>query len=274
MSAAKAGKLVLVTGATSGIGRATAAALARRGALVLIHGRDAAKAGRTVDALRRETGSSALEPVAGDFSRLDEVRALAAALRARQPGLDVLVNNAGVYMQECTLTPDGLETTFAVNHLAPFLLTLLLLETLNARPQARIVNVSSNTHRSARVDFDNLQGERRYDGYAAYALSKLGNVLFTLALARRLQAEASTTTANALHPGVINTNLLRAGWGSGGARAEVGAATPVHLALDESVAGKTGLYFVDQRPTPPAPPALDEQLQERFWEVSATLVGV
>jgi NAD(P)-dependent dehydrogenase (short-subunit alcohol dehydrogenase family) len=274
VSVRSAGKVVLVTGATAGIGRATAAALARQGAHVLVHGRDQRKAERAVEALRRETGSGALEPVAADLERLDAVRELAQALQSRQPRLEVLLNNAGVFMQRRTLTADGLETTFAVNHLAPFLLTLLLLDTLQACPHARIVNVSSDTHRSARVDFDNLQGERRYDGYAAYALSKLGNVLFTLALARRLKAGASQVTVNALHPGVINTNLLRAGWGSGGASAEAGAATPVFLALDDAAAGKTSLYFVDERPTPPAPQALDEGLQERFWEVSAKLAGL
>jgi NAD(P)-dependent dehydrogenase (short-subunit alcohol dehydrogenase family) len=239
-----------------------------------VHGRDEGKAKRAVDELRRDTDAGTLEPIAADLGRLEAVRALAETLRARQPGLDVLVNNAGVFMQQRVLTADGLETTFAVNHLAPFLLSQLLLESLKARPQPRIVNVSSNTHRSARVDFDNLQGERHYDGYAAYALSKLGNVLFTLALARRLAQEGSPVAVNALHPGVIHTNLLRAGWGSGGAKAEAGAATPAYLALDEAVAGKSGLYFVDKRPSPPAPQALDEGLQERFWEASARLVGM
>jgi NAD(P)-dependent dehydrogenase (short-subunit alcohol dehydrogenase family) len=268
-----AGKRMLVTGATAGIGRATAAALARTGAHVLVHGRDQARAERAAAELRRETGAEAISPVACDLSRLAAVRAFAADLQASQPRLDVLVNNAGVFLRKRTLTPEGLETTFAVNHLAPFLLTLLLLDWLPRDPPARIVNVSSNTHRSARVDFGDLQGERTYDGYAAYALSKLGNVLFTFALARRLKAAGSPVSVNALHPGVVSTNLLRAGWGGGGVSPQAGAETSVFLAT-EALAGTTGQYFVDKRPAPAASQALDEALQEQFWEVSARLAGV
>jgi NAD(P)-dependent dehydrogenase (short-subunit alcohol dehydrogenase family) len=266
------GKIVVVTGATAGIGRATAAELAGRGARVFVHGRSWERARGAVDELRRETGTAALEPVAGDLGHLNAVRALAAELNARLPRLDVLINNAGVFMRERVLTDDGLETTFAVNHLAPFWLTLLLLDRLRASAPARIVNVSSTTHHSAQVEFGNLQGERHYDGYSAYALSKLGNVLFTNALARRLAWEGAGVTANALHPGVVRTNLLRAGWGGGGTNPEAGARTPVYLAADPAVASTTGLYFVDQRPTPASALARDEALQEQFWEVSEQLI--
>lgn len=264
------GKVVLVTGATGGIGWATAAALARQGAHVIVHGRTAAKAKSAADELRRATGGT-LDPIAADLSTVAAVKALAQDVLARYPRLDVLLSNAGVFMTKRTLTPDGYETTWAVNHLAPFVLTNALLDRLRASAPSRIVIVSSNTHRSAQLDFDNLQGERHYDGYSAYGRSKLCNVLHALALARRLAG--SGVTVNALHPGVIHTNLLKAGWGSGGGPLDEGAETPTYLALDEAVQGVTGQYFVDMRPTPAARLAHDQALQERLWTVSEAAQG-
>ena len=264
-----AGKVALVTGATSGIGLATAAELARRGARVLVHGRTPAKTRAALTALQRDTGSSELIPISGDLSSLAQTYDVATQVLAANPRLDVLINNAGVFMQRRVVTADGLETTFQVNHLTYFLLTHLLMDRLRESAPARVVVVSSNTHRGADLAWDNLQGERTYDGYAAYARSKLCNVLFTYALARRLAN--SGVTANALHPGVINTNLLRAGWGGGGGNLAAGARTSVYLADSDEIQQTTGRYFVDERPTTSSSRSLDEGLQERLWEVSEAL---
>ncbi len=259
------GKVILVTGATGGIGWATAAALARHGAHVIVHGRSAAKAEAAAKDLRRKTDGT-LDSLAADLSTAAAVAGLARQVLERYPRLDVLINNAGVFMNTRTLTADGLEATWAVNHLAYFVLTNALLDRLKASAPSRIVIVSSNVHRGAPVDFDNLQGERQYDGYSAYGRSKVCNVLYAYALARRLAG--SSVTVNALHPGVIRTNLLKTGWGGGGDSLERGAETPVYLAADDSVAGVTGQYFVDKRPTPSAKLTYDEALQERLWAVS------
>jgi NAD(P)-dependent dehydrogenase (short-subunit alcohol dehydrogenase family) len=267
-----AGKVILVTGATAGIGLATAAELARRGARVLVHGRSAAKAQAAVNLLQRENGAGDFIPVQGDLASFVDTRALAEQVLAASNRLDVLINNAGVYMEERTLTGDGLETTFQVNHLAYFLLSILLLDRMKTSAPARIVVVSSNTHRGADLAFDNLQGERSYDGYAAYSRSKLCNVLFANALARRL--DPSQVTVNSLHPGVINTNLLRAGWGGGGGSLAAGARTSVYLADSDQVTTTTGCYFDNSRLAQSSQRSLDEALQERLWQVSASLTGL
>lgn len=272
------GKTVLITGSTDGIGQATALALARLGAHVILHGRNPSKGAAVLAEIERETQPGQASFFEADFTSLQQVRDLAARLLAATPRLDVLINNAGVYMERRVLTADGLETTFAVNHLAPFLLTHLLLDRLTESAQAataaRIVTVSSQTHSSARVEWDNLQGEKRYSGTQAYALSKLGNLLFTFELADRLRGSNTNVTANALHPGVIHTNLLRVGWGGGGASVERGAETPVYLASSPEVEGVSGRYFVNREPRRSSPQSTASALQRRFWEISAELVGL
>jgi NAD(P)-dependent dehydrogenase (short-subunit alcohol dehydrogenase family) len=181
------------------------------------------------------------------------------------------VNNAGIVTKKRQESRDGLELTFAVNHLAPFLLTSLLLERLAASAPARIVNVSSSVHSGARLDFDDLQMKRRFQGFEAYCRSKLANMLFTTALARRLAGTG--VTVNGLHPGVISTKLLHANF-SGGSPVEEGALTPVHLALSPEVEGVTGRYFAAGREAPASPLVGDEALQERLWLESARLVGL
>jgi NAD(P)-dependent dehydrogenase (short-subunit alcohol dehydrogenase family) len=185
--------------------------------------------------------------------------------------LDVLINNAGVYMDEYIQTPDGFETTFAVNHLAPFLLSNLLLDVLMRSAPARIITVSSSAHASARSDLDNLNAEKKFHGWGAYCVSKLGNLLFAFALARQLKG--TSVKSNALHPGTINTKMLQKAWGMLGRPVEAGAATPVYLASAPEVADITGEYFVNQELARPSEQARDQALQEKFWEISAEMVG-
>jgi NAD(P)-dependent dehydrogenase (short-subunit alcohol dehydrogenase family) len=265
-------KIVLITGSTDGIGKQTAIELARLGATVLLHGRSAERGKAAMEEVRRITGSDNLDYVAADLSSQKQVRAMAAQVHERYDRLHVLINNAAVVMNKRQLTEDGLEMTFAVNHLAPFLLTHLLLGLLQQSAPARIINVSSGTHQGARIDFDNLQGERSFNGYSVYALSKLGNILFTYDLAERLKGTG--VTVNCLHPGVTATKLLRIGWGSGGDSLEEGAATPVYLASLPEVENVTGQYFVRKQPTPSSALTHDVKLRQAFWKVSEQLTGL
>ncbi len=275
------GRTVLVTGGTGGIGLATAAGLAGLGARVGIVGRDAARAEGAAAQLRGAGGL--VDVFTADLSAQREVRRLAGEVLSAYPRLDVLVNNAGGYWATRHTTEDGLERTFAVNHLAPFLLTDLLLGRLQASAPARVVTVSSGAQAMGRIDLDDLQGERSYSGQRAYNQSKLANVLFTYELARRL--EGSGVTANALHPGVVRTNFGRddaKGW----MRLllpvvrpflkspERGAATSVYLASSPEVEGVTGRYFVNRQAKDSSPASRDTALAARLWGVSAQLTGV
>ena len=264
--------IMLVTGATDGIGRQTALNLARQGARVLVHGRSPGRAETTVEELKSASGNPDLEPVFGDFSSLAQVRSLAQEINSRVEHLDVLVHNAGVYMKTRVLTTDGFETTFQVNHLAPFLLTELLKDKLLKAPSARIVVVSSVAHQGAYLDFQNLQGEKDFDGYSAYALSKLANLLFTFELAERLRN--TRVTVNALHPGLIGTKLLNIGFGMQGVSLEQGARTPTFLAISPDVEGVTGRYFADCRRTACSSYVEDLELRRHFWDASEGLVGL
>ena len=277
-----AGRTVLVTGASSGIGRATALGLATMGAHVAITGRDRL---RTEDAAREigAAGGMKVEVFVADLSSQAQVRRLASEVLAGLARIDVLVNNAGGYWDTRHVTVDGLERTFAVNHLAPFLLTNLLRDRLEWGAPARVVTVASNAHTTGRIDFDDLQGERSYSGGRAYSQSKLANVLFTYQLARRMRGSA--VTANALHPGVVRTSfgaadpariqrllvpLLRPVMKSP-AR---GAATPIHLASAPELEHVSGRYFANRRPTKSSSRSNDQAVAARLWEASADLVGL
>lgn len=276
-------KTIVITGATSGIGRATALGLAKLDSRLILVGRDAGRAEETIAAIRKATGRKDVEIVRGDFARKEEVRRVADEIIDRCEAIHVLVNNAGVTLMKRTTTPDGLETTFAVNHLAYFLLTgLLLPRLLAAAPDARVVNVASDAHRWGPLDFDDLQNEREYKPLKVYGQSKTANVLFTRELARRL--EGTGVAVNAVHPGAVATRLGR---GSGPLydllqRAigvfmrspEKGAACSIHVASAPELAGISGRYFADQREKEPRPHASDPELAARLWEVSEQLTGL
>lgn len=275
------GRVCLVTGGNSGIGEATAAGLARLGARVAIVCRDEARGRAAVERIALATGREA-GLLLGDLSDLSSVRALAAEVRARLPALHVLVNNAGVLLQKRIETADGLEATFATNHLGPFLLTNLLLDHLNASGPARVVNVASSLHRRGRLDFDDLQRTERYNAFAAYSASKLCNVLFTRELA--LRAAGTGLTCNALHPGVIATGLgrnsngvIRAGWAAVGRllpSSDRGARTSIYLAAASEVAGSSGEYYVACQPKKPSKTARDDAVAAQLWSVSEALAGL
>ena len=276
-----AGRTVLVTGGTAGIGKATALGLAAMGAHLAITGRDR---GRAEDAAReiRAAGGGNVDVFVADLSSQPEVRRLADEVLQRLPRIDVLVNNAGGYWNTRHITADGLERTFAVNHLAPFLLTSLLLGRLKHSAPARVVTVSSNMQAIGRIDFDDLQGERSYSGARAYNQSKLANVLFTYELARRL--EATSVTANALHPGVVSTSF-GAEDPSGVQRLFTpfmrpfmktpaqGAATSVHLAAAPALEQMTGRYFANSKPKRSSQRSYDNAAAARLWHVSTDLVN-
>jgi retinol dehydrogenase 12 len=275
------GKVCIVTGATGGIGRITAREVARRGAAVVIIGRNRARGDAAVAEARAVGGASATF-LAADLSSQNDIRRLAGEILERHPRIDVLVNNAGGMFRRRSLSPDGIEMTFALNHLSYYLLTHLLLPALTKAPAARIVNVASNAHRGVTIDFDHLQGERQYRSLKAYKRSKLANICFTFELARRL--EGGPVRANALHPGFVATDIgARSDWMATIAwrlvsrlaiDVEKGAETSVHLAASKDVEGVNGRYFSKCRPAAPSAPACDRDVQRRLWDVSAAMTGV
>jgi retinol dehydrogenase-14 len=277
-----AGKSVLVTGGTGGIGRATAIGLAALGARVGITGRDPARTEAAAAGIRATPGSPAVDAFAADMSVQAGVRRLAAQVLDTYPRLDVLVNNAGGFWAHRHVTADGLERTFALNHLAPFLLTSLLLDRLTASAPARILTVSSGAHAGGRIDFDDLQGERNYSGQRAYSQSKLASVMFTYELARRL--EGTGVTATVLHPGVVRTSF---GAEDQAAHMAVmirvarlvmktpahGAGTSIYLASSPEVEGITGRYYADCKPKTSSKASYDATAAARLWQASTDLAG-
>jgi NAD(P)-dependent dehydrogenase (short-subunit alcohol dehydrogenase family) len=273
------GKICLVTGANAGIGKVAARRLAEMGATVVMVCRNREKGEAARKEIQAKSGNANVELMIADLSSQAEIRRLADEFKAKHNRLDVLLNNAGVYLPKRSLTVDGLETTFAVNHLAYFLLTHLLLPVLKASAPARIVNVSSEAHKYGKVEFDNLQGEREYKGIPAYSNSKLENVLFTRELARRLADTG--VTANSLHPGAVATGIFRntpkpIEWLIKllTLSPEKGAETSVYLATSREVEGITGKYFEKKLETYPSRPAQDDELARRLWEVSEQLTGL
>jgi NAD(P)-dependent dehydrogenase (short-subunit alcohol dehydrogenase family) len=278
-----ADKTVLITGGTGGIGLAAAIGLASIGARVGTTGRDRARAEDAAVAIVHHSGNPAVDVFVADMSSQAEVRQLAGEVLAAYPRLDVLLNNVGGFWAHRHVTDDGLEHTFALNHLAPYLLTNLLLDRLKASAPALIVTVSSSAHSMGTIDFDDLMGERTYSGQRAYNQSKLANVMFTYELARRL--EGSGVTATVLHPGMTSTGFgaedMAQGWGPLIAvmrrfmkTPEQGAETSVYLASSLEVHGLTGQYFAKRRARRSDDRSYDTAAAARLWQVSADLVGL
>jgi retinol dehydrogenase-14 len=280
-----AGKTVLITGGTSGIGGATATGLAAMEARLAITGRDRERAEHAAREIRT-AGAGQVDVFIADLSSQTDVRRLADEVLQTYSRIDVLVNNVGGYRNTRHVTADGLEYTFALDHLAPFLLTNLLLDRLKqGEPSepARVVTVSSGAHAQGRIDFDDLQGERSYSGARAYSQSKLANVLFTYELARRLRGTA--VTANAVHPGVVRTSfgaedpaavqrLLAPFMRAFMKTPARGATTLIHVASAPDLEHVTGRYFVDGKPKRSSKSSYDESMAARLWQVSADLVGL
>ena len=280
-SGGMSGKTVLITGATSGIGEVAARELAAKGAKVVLVGRSAAKCEATAAMIRQATGNPAVEFLVADLSSQAEVRRLAAEIKTRYPRIDVLVNNAGAMISPRRESVDGIEMTWALNHLGYFLLTDLLLDTLKASAPSRVVSVASDAHRMASgIDWGDVEGKKSYSAWRAYSQSKLANVLFTRELARRL--EGSGVTANCLHPGFVATNFA-AGRGltfrifQVGAKLfaitpEEGAKTTVYLASSPEVEGASGGYYSKCKLATPTAAARDDEAARRLWALSETMV--
>lgn len=275
------GKICLVTGSTSGIGKVTARELANQGATVVLVSRTRAKGEATQAEITQATGNPHVELLVADLSLLADVRRLASEFQQTYPHLHLLVNNAGCAYPTRTLTSEGLEATLVVNYLAPFLLTELLLDRLKASAPARIVNVSSAQHANAHIEFDNLQGEKKYANLGSYNQAKLAVLLWTYELARRL--EGTGVTVNALHPGITATNFPS---GMTGVLAwvtklskpflltpEKGAQTTLYLATSPEVEGVSGKYFVKSHETTSSNDSYDQTVGARLWEVTEQLVA-
>ena len=272
------GRVALVTGATNGIGQVTAREFARMGARTLIVARDPGRGEAVAREIRDGTGAT-VEVLVADLSSREEVARVAGEARERAGRLDLLVNNAGAIFAERRTSADGVEMTLALNHLAYFLLTLELLPLLEAAPEARVVNVSSMAHERGAIDFEDLQGERRYGMWKAYAQSKLANVLFTRELSRRLRG--SRIAANALHPGAVASGFGRNHPGFFGrlvaigapflASPEKGARTTLHVATDPALRGVTGKYFSGCREKAPSRAASDDDTALRLWQISEAM---
>ena len=264
-------KRILVTGSTDGIGRQTAFTLAEMGYEVILHGRNEKRGRQVTEEIARQTGNKNLHYFNADFTDFGEVEKLAHEIRSSFEKLDVLLNNAAVFEGYRTILPNGFEKTFMVNYFAPFFLTLKLFDLVGKAEEGRIVNVASMAQAGS-IDFDNLNGEKYYDGYNAYAVSKLENVLFTYKLARELKN--TTITSNCLHPGVISTKLLHAGWGGGGAPVAEGARNEVYVATAPELKGVTGKYFMNRRESRSSAISYDTKVQERLWQISLELCGL
>jgi len=279
------GKTVVVTGANSGIGRETAVGLARMGAKVVITVRDRTRGEAAVSDIRARSGNEKVAMVVFDLGDLASVRSGASQILETCDRIDVLLNNAGIVLSDRRVSADGLEATFAVNHLGPFLLTELLMDRIKNSSPSRIVNVASTAHKGARrgLNFDDLQSTFAYSGMRVYSQSKLANIYFTTELARRLADTG--VTANCLHPGTVATGYGRDGDTKGvlsfGLKvikpfiltAEKGARTSVYLASSPEVSAVTGKYFVKCRPAVPSKAARDDAAAKRLWEVSEELVA-
>lgn len=275
------GKIVMITGATAGIGLVTARELAQRGAQVTLVGRNPAKLTIVAEQIKTRTGNQQIETITADLSTHAGVQQTAHEFKKRHTKLDVLVNNAGAIFMSRHVTADGLEVTFALNHLNYFHLTMLLLDVLKTSAPSRVINVSSDAHRGQTIDFDNLQGEKSFNGRTQYDRSKLMNILFTYELAKKLNG--SGVTVNALHPGFVATDFGKNNGKLMGLvmklispmakSPEEGASTSVYLASSTEVDGVTGRYFVDKKPVESDPASYDPATAEKLWNASLEMIA-
>lgn len=264
-------KTILVTGSTDGIGKEAALELASLGHRVIMHGKRLSAGQKLAEKFKTKTDNPDIFYYNADLTNPEDINAMATAIQHDFQQLDVLINNAGVFMNEKIILPNGFEKTHMVNHISVFMLTIKLLDMIKQSPKGRIIVTSSMAHASS-IDFGNLNGEKQWDSYNAYALSKLENLLFTYKLHRNLKADNSHVTVNALHPGVIGTKLLHAGWGMGGGSLQQGAATSVYLATSDDVENVSGQYFVNKRPQKSASFSYDHKAQDKLWQISKRIV--
>jgi NAD(P)-dependent dehydrogenase (short-subunit alcohol dehydrogenase family) len=276
------GRVCLITGATSGIGKATAISLAQQGMTLALVSRKREKGELVLREVKEKTGNNKTELFIADLSSFNEVRILGQEVRAKHPTIDILINNAGGVFGARTPTSDGIELTFALNHLTYFLLTILLLDPLKSAPQGRIINVSSQVHQYGAMAFDDLSQEKKYNAMRAYAQSKLANVLLTYELARRLKGTG--VTANTLHPGAVRSNFGRELPGIGGfffrhfgyfmRSPEKAAETVTWLASSNELTGVTGKYFFDKKEIRSSRISYDTGVAQRLWELSEKMTGI
>ncbi|RLD38771.1 MAG: short-chain dehydrogenase [Bacteroidetes bacterium] len=256
---------IFITGATDGIGKQTALELALLGHTVFIHGRNPSRLSETKDWILSQAPNAIIESFKADFASLQEVKQMAQTFLSKNKPLEVLINNAGVFEKKLTYSAEGFERTFAINHLAHFYLTYLFLPHLKSQASARIINVASMAQATS-INFKALNAENGYNPYEAYELSKLCNILFTFKLARKLKD--SSITVNTLHPGVIGTKVLYAGWGMGGSSWHSGAATSIYLATSPEGSENTGHYYIDKQKSQAAKAAYILKNQDTLWKKS------
>ncbi len=279
LNANMTGKICLVTGGNSGIGKATAIGLAKTGATVVVVSRNKEKGQTATTDIIAKSGNKNVELIQADLSSQSSIHQLVDEFKTRHEKLHLLINNAGVYLTKRTETEDGLESTFATNHLGPFLLTSLLLDILKASAPSRIVNVTSDAHKGAKIDFDDLQGEKRFSGWQAYGQSKLAMILYTHELAKRL--EGSGVTVNSAHPGVVRTNFAK---NNGGLvmlgfrflgmffiSPESAAKRILYVAMSPDLEGVTGKYFTKMHEVRSSQESYDDDSAKRLWQVSEQL---
>ncbi len=272
-------KICIITGATSGIGRETAKELAQRGAVLVLPIRDSLKGDILKDEILEKVPDAQLDFMHCDLASFTSIREFATAFKKKYNHLHLLINNAGIWETKRNLTVDGIEKNFAVNHLAPFLLTHLLLNTLKASAPARIVNVASDAHKQGKMNFPDLEFEKKYSSLKSYAQSKLANILFTKKLSQKLKGTSVTT--NCLHPGVVSTNLfdkmpklLMGVMNLFMISPEKGAQTTIYLATSPEVENVSGEYFAKSKSKKPAPQALRQDTADKLWEISEKYVGI
>lgn len=272
-------KICIITGATSGIGKETAEDIAMQGAVVVLPVRDSLKGDILKDEILAQTPDALIDLMHCDLASFDSIREFAAAFKEKYKKLHLLINNAGIWETKRNLSADGIEKNFAVNHLAPFLLTHLLLDTIKNSAPARIINVASNAHKQGKIQFSDLEYEKKYSSFGSYAQSKLANILFTKKLSQKLKG--TEVTANCLHPGVVNTNLfdkmpgvLKSIMNLFMISPKKGAQTTLYLATSPEVDHISGEYFAKSKPKKPAPAALRQDIADKLWDISEKYVGI